>query len=556
MQHKNVGAPAAATMQSTRLLARDEVGSVLSGLEHGFDRDSAATTGVAVLLGSGAKLKVERGHLVASDGEGWYRRERRWNRATSGLRRVLIGAQSGYVTLDALAWCNEMHVAVLILDADGEIVLAPGSYTPDDARLRRVQAAPPAGMGVEAARQMVAPKLAGQASVARDRLGDNDAAATIGALTEALARAESVDECRQLEASAAALYWDAWSGNVATTMRFTRADASHIPVHWAAFDGRRSLLARGVSARKAERPLNAVLNLLYKLAEIEASLASLAVGLDPGLGVVHTDMARRDSLALDLLEPVRPHVDRFVLDLVAERTFTRADFVERSDGSIRIAPRLVQECAATMPAWARAVAPHAEALAHRLGRAMTGKWQPTTRLTGQNLRAAQATVKARKTAAKRAASTAAPARATARRAQADATLFATCLRCGGPLTRPRHLYCETCWDTTPGQSRDTRRRRGQAIATAQHQVRRYTAEHPDVRPDAQRFAPIRDALTGVRLAEIMAATGLSKTSASTIRSGRVVPHVRHWDALGDLAKALTGNPAREDPPGTPGIGRS
>ena len=84
-----------------------------------------------------------------------------------------------------------------------------------------------------------------------------------------------------------------------------------------------------------------------------------------------------------------------MLELVAERTFSRRDFVERSDGSIRIAPDLVQLLAATMPMWARAVAPYAEQLAHLLGRCVDGKWQARTPLTGRNHRAAQARVRAR-----------------------------------------------------------------------------------------------------------------------------------------------------------------
>jgi CRISPR-associated protein Cas1 len=59
----------------------------------------------------------------------------------------------------------------------------------------------------------------------------------------------------------------------------------------------------------------------YSLAAIEARLACEAVGLHPALGFVHADEPQRDNLALDLLEPVRPEVERFVLDLVAERTF-------------------------------------------------------------------------------------------------------------------------------------------------------------------------------------------------------------------------------------------
>jgi CRISPR-associated protein Cas1 len=56
-----------------------------------------------------------------------------------------------------------------------------------------------------------------------------------------------------------------------------------------------------------------MLNYLYALVEAEAILACQAVGLDPGLGLVHSDTRARASLALDLMEPVRPEVDDFVL---------------------------------------------------------------------------------------------------------------------------------------------------------------------------------------------------------------------------------------------------
>jgi hypothetical protein len=285
-------------------------------------------------------------------------------------------------------------------------------------------------------------------------------------------------------------------------------------------------------------PLNAVLNLCYHFAGVEARLAALAVGLDPAVGIAHSDQPRGDGLAWDLLEPVRPAVDRFVLDLVAERTWRRADFVERSDGSIRLAPALVQELAGTMPAWARVVAPHAEAVAHLLGRAVRGKWEPRTPLSGAKAAAARERVRQRRRESGTRVARSVEAKAGARRGRLDqSALFGTCVDCGGPLTRPRHVRCEACWAKTPAQSRDVRRRRGQAIAAAVAGVRDWRAEHPDSkRPRAEAFAPIRDGLVGVPLAEIVAATGLAKSSASQVRSGRVVPHVRHWSALSALAQ--------------------
>ena len=54
--------------------------------------------------------------------------------------------------------------------------------------------------------------------------------------------------------------------------------------------------------------------------EAEARIALLAIGLDPGIGVLHADLEARDSLTLDLMEAVRPRVDAHVLGLLRTRT--------------------------------------------------------------------------------------------------------------------------------------------------------------------------------------------------------------------------------------------
>jgi CRISPR/Cas system-associated endonuclease Cas1 len=66
----------------------------------------------------------------------------------------------------------------------------------------------------------------------------------------------------------------------------------------------------------ATNPAGAILNYLYSLVEAETTLACHAVGLDPGLGIFHVDQRDRASLALDLMEAVRPLVDSYVLALV------------------------------------------------------------------------------------------------------------------------------------------------------------------------------------------------------------------------------------------------
>jgi CRISPR-associated protein Cas1 len=522
----------------------DATSDVLAGLEAGFSSDPAGPN-VAVVLGHGAKISVRAGHLVIEDGEGWFRRTRSWNRATGRLRRLIIGAGSGFVTLDALAWCRHANMAVIVVDEDGQVTLAPGNYGIDDARLRRLQAARSADLARDLALSLLKAKLDGHARIAEATFERPDVATTIEGLVEATDHAATIEELRQLEASAAACYFDIWGAHPATTLRFTIRDTPRVPAHWFPYGGRRSLLTNGASPRKADRPLNALLNLVYRFAEIECRLALVTMGLDPGLGFVHADIPGRDSLAFDLLEPLRPAVERFVLELVAERTFTRADFIERTDGSVRIAPALVQELAATMPLWAKLAATHAEALAHTLGRAVQGSYTPTTPLTARNQRGAQAVVKARKQVGRalhsRPASRSDSPPTTVTDAVKDSVV---CIDCGAPVARPRHLRCEQCWEATSGQARETRRRRGRAIAAQRAELEQWRRDHPGADTPRQHYIDVvLPQLAIVRLRDIMTATGLSKSTASTIRSGRIVPAQRHWPALA----AIVGVPWTDPP---------
>ena len=92
-------------------------------------------------------------------------------------------------------------------------------------------------------------------------------------------------------------------------------------------------------------------------------MACLACGLDPGLGVFHVDQNGRDSLALDLMEAVRPQVDAYLLDLLGVRTFSSKDFVETRRGVCRVLAPLTHPLAETTTQWARLIAPVVENVA-------------------------------------------------------------------------------------------------------------------------------------------------------------------------------------------------
>jgi len=54
------------------------------------------------------------------------------------------------------------------------------------------------------------------------------------------------------------------------------------------------------------------------------------------------------ALVYDLMEPLRPQVDRLVLYFVLSHTFTPSDFVLRDDGVCRLHPQLAREAAARL----------------------------------------------------------------------------------------------------------------------------------------------------------------------------------------------------------------
>ena len=140
--------------------------------------------------------------------------------------------------------------------------------------------------------------------------------------------------------------------------------------HWRTFGRHKSPLTG--SPRLATNPPNAILNYLYALLESESRLAAAALGLDPGLGVLHLDTPARDSLACDLMEAVRPQVDGYVLDWITRQPLRRMWFFEQRDGNCRLMRSFAVRLSETAPTWARAVAPVAEWVARAL-------WHTTTK---------------------------------------------------------------------------------------------------------------------------------------------------------------------------------
>ena len=491
-------------------------------------------SGVLVLSGYGICAQVNAGHLTLHDGIADERRTIRLPRVGHGLRRLVMIGSDGFITLEALRWLADQGAAFVMLERDGKVLCVTGPVRSSDARLRRAQAlAGQSLVGIQIARELIDKKLAGQALVARYKLLAEDSASLISRYREELPNADTLEGIRLIESHAAAVYWSAWRN---LPVFFPKKDESRIPDHWRSFGARASPLTG--SPRVAVNPQNAMLNYLYTLLASESRLAAAALGLDPGLGFLHFDIAARDSLACDLMEAVRPHVDAYLLDWITRDPLKREWFSERPDGNCRLAASFAARLSETAPLWGRAVAPVAEWLAQTLWssprRNSVGNQILPTRLTQNRKRGAQG---------------GSPQPATIRLPRRENL----CRDCGKPID-PEYSHCGNCRIEQATKRMPEVARVGRLTAHGpQAQVKRSATQlrHGKVRrvwnPSGQpawlteQFyaAKIKPILANTSGTAIARAIGISLPYGSRIRLGRR-PHPRHWLALARLVK-VTGD---------------
>lgn len=129
------------------------------------------------------------------------------------------------------------------------------------------------------------------------------------------------------------------------SLRFVRKDARKVPDHWHTFGARGSLLANG--PRAATNPANALLNYLYAILAGETHIGIITMGMDPGIGMLHTDQPSKDALVYDVMETARPEMDRVLYRFMESQVFRAGDFLERGDGAVRLSVACDRRCQRT-----------------------------------------------------------------------------------------------------------------------------------------------------------------------------------------------------------------
>lgn len=91
--------------------------------------------------------------------------------------------------------------------------------------------------------------------------------------------------------------------------------------------------------RRNRRPpldnINAILSFAYTILAGDCANALSSVGLDPYVGFMHGDRPGRTSLALDLMEELRPVLaDRFILTLINTKAIQAVHFERQKDNAV------------------------------------------------------------------------------------------------------------------------------------------------------------------------------------------------------------------------------
>jgi len=486
-------------------------------------------SGILTLTGFGIKVRMQSGHLEIEDGIGPELRKIRLARVGHGLKRLVCIGSDGFVSLAALRWLADQNAAFTMLERDGKVLAVTGPVRPSDAKLRRAQAlAHSSGAALEIARELIRQKLIAQERVARQKLLDSTTADAIAQFRAELPTADNITTTRLIESQAARVYWSAWR---TLPITFPKNDLKRVPEHWRTFGARVSPLTG--SPRLASNPPNAILNYLYSLLEAEARLSASAMGLDPGLGVLHADTTARDSLACDLMEPCRAQIDSYLLDWITRQPLRREWFFEQRDGNCRLMGSFAAQLSETAPTWGRAVAPVAEWVAQALWssspKSASDLQSVPTRLTGRRRSEGRGNTFELK-------ANPVPRRAT------------VCEVCGAEGVKNR--YCQSCAVEVSRENMAQVALMGHSRPKSQRVKARMSKKISDHAVANTWWDPtslpswlteecyvqkIQPQLKTIKVREIAETMHVSKPYAALIRAGRNRPHPRHWQALAKLA---------------------
>lgn len=231
-----------------------------------------------------------------------------------------------------MAACAETGIALSFLTPNGKFLARVEGPRTGNVLLRRTQykVADDPLRSVPIVRGIVTAKAANQRTVLRRALRDHSdrmeegarsgmqaVEVRLGHIARRAAGADDIAVLRGHEGEAALAYFSAFDAMI-------QGD-------------RAAFRFRGRSRRPPLDRVNALLSFLYAMLGHDCRSALESVGFDPQVGFLHADRPGRASLALDLMEELRPVLaDRLALTLINRRQVKARDFIIDEGGAVTL----------------------------------------------------------------------------------------------------------------------------------------------------------------------------------------------------------------------------
>jgi len=225
--------------------------------------------------------------------------------------------------------CAERNVAISFMTERGRFLARVQGFTPGNVLLRREQyrRADDSAAAARIARPMVAAKIANCRTSLQRALRDNPggpgradleaAVIRLGACLGALRDDVPLETLRGVEGNAARVYFAVFDHLITSQKEGFR------------FAGR--------NRRPPLDNVNALLSFLYALLAHDVRAACEVAGLDAAVGFLHAGRPGRPSLALDLMEELRPFlVDRLTLALINRQQVREDGFRRVESGGVQM----------------------------------------------------------------------------------------------------------------------------------------------------------------------------------------------------------------------------
>jgi CRISPR-associated protein Cas1 len=223
--------------------------------------------------------------------------------------------------------CAERNVGLCFLTPNGRFLARVTGKVKGNVLLRKKQYAVSEreGESVPIAASFLLGKIANSRKVIERALRDHAMLVDVQRLTQAssflketlnaIPQCRSASELMAFEGSAAKIYFGVFDQLI--------------------LQQREAFFFQERSRRPPLDNLNSLLSFLYVLLTNEVASALEAVGLDPYVGFLHQDRPGRPSLALDLMEELRPVIaDRLALSLVNRKQVTGQGFKQKESGGV------------------------------------------------------------------------------------------------------------------------------------------------------------------------------------------------------------------------------